>query len=147
MFSFGFITPLQTHPSWPGHWHISSVHHPLHMGCFHSHRGLKFSLIENGSYVRHLVCTHCRHLGQAPAEDTIGWTSSLVFTVFLSEILHCKAEHNVIYLRLWSEDSVENALPPVLVLEQEDILNNGRQTGFREGTIQMSFKKWCPFSL
>lgn len=49
--------------------------------------------------------------------------------------------------RLRREDSVEDALPPVLVLEQEDILDNGGQAGFREGTIQASFQERRPFPL
>lgn len=51
------------------------------------------------------------------------------------------------YLRLRREDSVEDALPPVLVLQQEDILDNGGQAGFREGTIQTSFQERRPFPL
>lgn len=43
------------------------------------------------------------------------------------------------YSRLRSKDSIEDALLPVFVLQQEDILDNGGQAGFREGTIQTSF--------
>lgn len=51
------------------------------------------------------------------------------------------------YSRLRGEDSVEDALPPVLMLQQEDILDNGGQAGFREGTIQTSFQERRPFPL
>lgn len=51
------------------------------------------------------------------------------------------------YLRLRCEDSVEDALPPVGMLQQEDILDNGGQAGFREGTIQTSFQERRPFPL
>lgn len=51
------------------------------------------------------------------------------------------------YLRLRSKDSVEDAFPPVLVLQQEDILDNGGQAGFREGTVQTSFQERRPFPL
>lgn len=51
------------------------------------------------------------------------------------------------YSRLGCEDSVEDVLPPVVVLQQEDILDNGGQAGFREGTIQTSFQERRPFPL
>lgn len=51
------------------------------------------------------------------------------------------------HVRLRCEHSIEDALPPVLVLQQEDILDNGGQTGFREGTIQAGFQERRPFPL
>lgn len=55
--------------------------------------------------------------------------------------IYCK------HLRLRSKDSVEDTLPPVIVFQQEDILDNGGQAGFREGTIQTSFQERRPFPL
>lgn len=51
------------------------------------------------------------------------------------------------YLRLGGEDRVKDALPPVIMLQQEDILDNGGQAGFREGTIQTSLQERRPLPL
>lgn len=49
--------------------------------------------------------------------------------------------------RLRREDGVEDALPPVVVPEQEDILDNGGQAGFREGAVQPSLQERRPLPL
>lgn len=59
----------------------------------------------------------------------------------------CRVCKQWVDLRLWGEDSVEDILPPVFMLQQEDILDNGGQAGFRKGTIQTSFQKRSPFPL
>lgn len=79
-----------------------------------------------------------------PIQLSIYFLPCCTFTPSLGQkttVFDCK------YVRLRSEDSVEDALLPVLVLQQEDILDNGGQAGFREGTIQTGFQERRPFPL
>jgi len=56
-------------------------------------------------------------------------------------------ERERLYSRLGREHGVEDAPPPVLVLEQEDILDNGRQTGLGQGAVQTGLHEGRPFPL
>lgn len=51
------------------------------------------------------------------------------------------------YIRLGREDGVEDTPPPILIPEQENILDNGRQAQLRKRAIQTSLHERCPLPL
>lgn len=51
------------------------------------------------------------------------------------------------YIRVGREDGVEDAPPPIVILQKENILDNGRQAQFRKRAIQASLHERCPLPL